>query len=371
MTYSSRSNVVSIRTRVSGSRAEQPPGRFDAVELRHADVHQDEVGLALDGFVDRLDSVAASADDLDVGLGVEDQAEAVADERLIVGEQDGDHCAPRSAARAWTVQPSLGRRPVRESPPQSATRSRMPTSPWPRCRSRCAAACAVVVDLDFDSRAVVAHGHARPVPSACLSAVRERLLHDRYAERSIACRQRDRRSLRSSARRRALLRAPASTSASRSSSPGCGASASPSSARRRTPSRPRISSTVWRPVASIASSASRPRAGRLRGRARRAPAWTTIIEMLWAITSCSSRAIRPRSTATAACACTLALLLEHMVQLLELRGPRAPRSDDPSDHPGRERPDEDRERVSQLLTSPAATAMTPPTALTEERAHER
>ena len=52
-----------------------------------------------------LGAVACLADDVDVGFGAEDEAEAVADERLVVGEQDGDHAAGPVGRRARTVQP--------------------------------------------------------------------------------------------------------------------------------------------------------------------------------------------------------------------------------------------------------------------------
>ena len=92
-------------------------------------------------------------------------------------------------------------------------------------------------------------------------------------------------------------------SRSRSRSVGCGDSARPSSLRT-TPIRRRISSTVCRPVPSIASSAVRTSCWLPSSTRAAAPACTTIIETLWAITSWSSRAIRARSTATAACACS-------------------------------------------------------------------
>ena len=67
------------------------PRRLEAVELGHADVHQDDVGPQRAHLVDRLAAVRGLADDLDVGLGVEDHAEAGAHERLVVDEQDADH----------------------------------------------------------------------------------------------------------------------------------------------------------------------------------------------------------------------------------------------------------------------------------------
>ena len=54
--------------------------------------------------VDGCASVGGLADDLDVGLGVEDDAEAGAHERLVVGDQDADHhgAVSRSGRRART-----------------------------------------------------------------------------------------------------------------------------------------------------------------------------------------------------------------------------------------------------------------------------
>ena len=54
----------------------------------HADVHDDDVRLQLTSEPDGVGSVGGFADDLDVVLELEDEAEALADERLVVGEQD-------------------------------------------------------------------------------------------------------------------------------------------------------------------------------------------------------------------------------------------------------------------------------------------
>ena len=68
---------------------------------------------------------------------------------------------------------------------------------------------------------------------------------------------------------------------------------------RSTPSGRRISTRAWRPVAAIASKAPAARAGSVATAARAASACTTIMLTWWATTSCSSRAIRARSEATA------------------------------------------------------------------------
>ena len=66
------------------------------------------------------------------------------------------------------------------------------------------------------------------------------------------------------------------------------------------------SPTAWRPVSSIPASASRSRsrAGSAPSSRRTPPACSTITETLWATASCSSRAIRARSSTTAARACS-------------------------------------------------------------------
>jgi hypothetical protein len=44
-------------TSVHPSAAEEPTGRLDAVEPRHPDVHEDDVGIQSDRLVERLDAI--------------------------------------------------------------------------------------------------------------------------------------------------------------------------------------------------------------------------------------------------------------------------------------------------------------------------
>jgi hypothetical protein len=67
---------------------------------RHADVHQDDIGLELAGEFNCLVAVLGLADDVDLVVSLEDQAEAAAHERLVVGEQDADHVG-RTARTAY------------------------------------------------------------------------------------------------------------------------------------------------------------------------------------------------------------------------------------------------------------------------------
>ncbi len=99
----------------------QAPRRLDPVELGHADVHQDDVGLQPLGLLDRVEAVGGLADDLEVILGVEDHAEPGADERLVVSDQQA-HAQTRLNSRtsvgrvARTRQPSsVG--PASKEPP--------------------------------------------------------------------------------------------------------------------------------------------------------------------------------------------------------------------------------------------------------------
>src|ERR671919_1010542 len=106
--------------------------RLDSIHVGHADVHQDDVGSQLAHAVDRLPAVGSLADDLEPGLRVEEQSEAGAHELLVVDDQHADaHASPPTGSRAATRKPPPARRPASSSPPSSATRSRMPTSPWP------------------------------------------------------------------------------------------------------------------------------------------------------------------------------------------------------------------------------------------------
>src|SRR5512132_243054 len=111
-----------------------PTRRLDAVHRGHPHVHHDDVGTLPGERTYRVGAVDRLADDLDVLLGVEDQAEPAAHQRLIVGDHDPDrHDDPSCASgiSAWTANPPPWRIPVSSTPPYSPTRSRIPTRPWP------------------------------------------------------------------------------------------------------------------------------------------------------------------------------------------------------------------------------------------------
>lgn len=64
-------------------------GSFDAVHDRHADVHEDQVGIQLNGLFDGFFSVCGLAADLPVGT-VEESFDALADKFMVVDQKDSN-----------------------------------------------------------------------------------------------------------------------------------------------------------------------------------------------------------------------------------------------------------------------------------------
>ena len=112
-------------------RLDQPAAGLDAVHAGHADVHEDDVGIEAGGLLDRLDSCRRFADDAQVVLGLQDQAQPGPHHRLVIDEQQPDHGTRASTGMlAWTRQPGPGwRGPALRAPPTVASRSAMPNSP--------------------------------------------------------------------------------------------------------------------------------------------------------------------------------------------------------------------------------------------------
>jgi hypothetical protein len=78
---------------------EDAPGGFQAVHLRHPDVHEYHVGTVLEHRRDRLGAVCGLGDDRDAGLG-QDQPEAEPHQLLVIGDQH---------ARRGLARPVIGR----------------------------------------------------------------------------------------------------------------------------------------------------------------------------------------------------------------------------------------------------------------------
>ena len=67
-----------------------PADGGDAVHVRHQQVHQDHVGLEAAGHGHALGAVGGFADDLDVGLVVEEHAQPHPHDRVVVDDEHAD-----------------------------------------------------------------------------------------------------------------------------------------------------------------------------------------------------------------------------------------------------------------------------------------
>src|SRR5476649_1432351 len=110
-----------------------PPRGLESVTVGHLDVHQHDVGPQAPGAGRGLLAVRRLAENLDLGIGLEDHPEAGANHRLVIGQQHTDaHSAPSgvgSLTRTANPPPDTG--PAVSWPPCRAARSRMPINPRP------------------------------------------------------------------------------------------------------------------------------------------------------------------------------------------------------------------------------------------------
>ena len=83
----------------------QRPGRLEAVEHRHPDVHQHDVGAALGAQRHARPAVGGLADDLEVGLAAEHQRERRPDQRVVVDDQHPDRWCRTVRHAAHGIQP--------------------------------------------------------------------------------------------------------------------------------------------------------------------------------------------------------------------------------------------------------------------------
>ena len=140
------------------------PGCLDAVEHRHADVHQQHVRRALLGEAHGLLAVGGLAHDLDVVLGIEQGGESGPDEFLVVGQPDPDHGSLRLGRQPRPdAKPPSGRRPACSVPPRAFARSVMPGDPvagaaGPAGRPACDRPAGTAVVVHLDDQAAVAVG---------------------------------------------------------------------------------------------------------------------------------------------------------------------------------------------------------------------
>ena len=116
-------------------------GDGDAVQARHLEVQDGDVGVVPAGHRDGLGAGRGLRDHVQVVLQAEQGGQGGADEVLVVGEQQPDHGAGSRAAavvllvvvgsRASTVNQPPGSGPAVRCPPEALTRSRSPARPCP------------------------------------------------------------------------------------------------------------------------------------------------------------------------------------------------------------------------------------------------
>src|SRR5579875_3354067 len=96
---------------------DQPTRRFEAVEARHRDIHQYDVGAQLGDVRERLATVAGLADDLDARKLADQRFEAGANQKMVVAQQetDGSH-GTANLTRAERRAVGDDRRPEAASP---------------------------------------------------------------------------------------------------------------------------------------------------------------------------------------------------------------------------------------------------------------
>ena len=91
----------------AGTGGEDLPRGLEAVEQRHRDVHDDDVGPER-GQLHRLPAVVGFADDLDLAVGKEQGAQALADDRVVVGQQGLDRFSQWHGRLARNPLPRVG-----------------------------------------------------------------------------------------------------------------------------------------------------------------------------------------------------------------------------------------------------------------------
>ena len=104
---------------MGGVQLAESSGGLDAVHAGHADVHEDDVGVQGAGLGEGHLAVTGLTDDLDVGLGLQDEPEPGAQQRLVVHQQDADRHVrgPAVGSVAVTAKPPPRRGPALSRPP--------------------------------------------------------------------------------------------------------------------------------------------------------------------------------------------------------------------------------------------------------------
>ena len=100
-----------------------------AVGAGHPQIHQHDVRTAGERQRDGLAPVGRLAQHLELRVAGEDAAQAVADDGVVVDDQQADDHAGTAGTLAEIAVPSPGADSTASSPPTPVTRWRMPVSP--------------------------------------------------------------------------------------------------------------------------------------------------------------------------------------------------------------------------------------------------
>ena len=108
----------------------QGPDRRGAIDIRHPQVHQDDVRVQGFGHGDRLRSVGRLAEHLELRVALEDPAQPVTHDRVIVDDQEPDRThdsdpaggAPMAGTRADIAVPPPGSDSIASVPATRLTR---------------------------------------------------------------------------------------------------------------------------------------------------------------------------------------------------------------------------------------------------------
>src|SRR5262249_12060973 len=134
-TLDDRGLVVERRQDDERRRSANADERAEDVEaggLREDQIEEHDVGARARDRRDGLRAVGGGADDLDAAAQRQEVLDALADELLILDEEDADHDAPSASGRtAVSEKPRPGEVSTVSAPPRCSNRSRMPDSPPP------------------------------------------------------------------------------------------------------------------------------------------------------------------------------------------------------------------------------------------------
>ena len=133
--------------RTPGGRFGDLPRCFDAIEERHRDVENRDVGGVLLSQSDGLASVARLGDHLPVRAFLQHLAQALADQRVVISQENPKghayDCLPvafhfvrrrrrKTGATPRHATPPLAQFSMAKEPPNACARSRIPMMPRPR-----------------------------------------------------------------------------------------------------------------------------------------------------------------------------------------------------------------------------------------------